>query len=276
MLMRAICAFFGHHPTPTTDEAPFAKKFDTEFSANDTNQRVINEFQTNEQLIRLRLFGKVMAILTCMLACTAFIVGYAMANYSYKILKILEAPVIFLLIPVAASFGLLVAAEKHQHLYPLNYIILAAFTVVQSIMMAIPCSMFAAMGMASLVIEAFAITTTLFGGLTVYALLAKTDLTPLKGFCVIALDFMIVYSLAGLIFGFTQDLVILVAGAALFCLFIVIDVQVILTRLGPDSAILGAITLYLDILNLFLKILSILAELDKAKSGGGRRRTTQR
>jgi len=268
--MRAIYAFFGHHLAPTTtDEA--AKKFDTECSANGTNERVINDFQPNEQLIRLGLFGKVMAILTCMLTCTAFIVGYAMANYRNKLI---DAPVIFFVIMIAASFGLLVAAEKHHNVYPLNYMILAAFTVVESILMAIPCSMFAAMGMVSLVIEAFAITTALFGGLTVYALLAKKDLTPLQGFCVLALDFMIVYSLAGLIFGFTQDLVILVAGASLFCLFVVIDVQVILTRLGPDSAILGAITLYLDILNLFLKILSILAELDKAKSGG--RRRTQR
>lgn len=45
------------------------------------------------------------------------------------------------------------------------------------------------------------------------------------------------------------------AGAALFCVFIVVDTQMMLYKLSADEYILCAINLYLDILNLFLQIL---------------------
>ena len=52
-----------------------------------------------------------------------------------------------------------------------------------------------------------------------------------------------------------------VGGAALFSLYIVYDVWLISARLSPDEYVPAAITLYLDIMNLFLHILRILASL---------------
>jgi len=52
-----------------------------------------------------------------------------------------------------------------------------------------------------------------------------------------------------------------VGGAALFSLYIVYDVYLIARRLSPDEYIPAAISLYLDIINLFLHILRILASL---------------
>ncbi|GFR99326.1 protein lifeguard 4 [Elysia marginata] len=50
------------------------------------------------------------------------------------------------------------------------------------------------------------------------------------------------------------------AGAALFCVFIVVDTHLLMSRLSPEEYIMAAINLYLDILNLFLYILRILGE----------------
>ena len=50
-----------------------------------------------------------------------------------------------------------------------------------------------------------------------------------------------------------------VGGAALFSLYIVYDVSMISKRTSPDDYIPAAIELYLDIANLFLHILRILA-----------------
>ena len=50
-----------------------------------------------------------------------------------------------------------------------------------------------------------------------------------------------------------------VGGAALFSLYIVYDVYMISKRTSPDDYIPAAIELYLDIANLFLHILRILA-----------------
>lgn len=52
-----------------------------------------------------------------------------------------------------------------------------------------------------------------------------------------------------------------VGGAALFSLYIVYDVHMIAEKLSPDEYIPAAISLYLDILNLFLHILRILSSM---------------
>lgn len=52
-------------------------------------------------------------------------------------------------------------------------------------------------------------------------------------------------------------------GALLFCLFIVIDTQLLMQTLSPEEYILATITLYLDIINLFLHILRILQAVNR-------------
>jgi len=54
-----------------------------------------------------------------------------------------------------------------------------------------------------------------------------------------------------------------VGGAALFSLYIVYDVHMIARKLSPDEYIPASISLYLDILNLFLHILRILSSLQR-------------
>ncbi len=51
----------------------------------------------------------------------------------------------------------------------------------------------------------------------------------------------------------------MLAGAILFSLFIIVDTQLIVQRLGYDDYIIAAIELYLDLLNLFLYLLKLLA-----------------
>nr|CAD7570867.1 unnamed protein product [Timema californicum] len=54
------------------------------------------------------------------------------------------------------------------------------------------------------------------------------------------------------------ELVISLAGAFLFALFIVYDTQMLMKTLSPEEYILATINLYLDIVNLFLYILRAL------------------
>lgn len=51
-----------------------------------------------------------------------------------------------------------------------------------------------------------------------------------------------------------------VGGAMLFSFFIIVDTQMMLTKLSPEEYIMAAINLYLDIINLFLYILRIFGE----------------
>ena len=56
------------------------------------------------------------------------------------------------------------------------------------------------------------------------------------------------------------DFLLSVFGAALFCVFIIVDTQLIMQRTSPEDYMLATVDLYMDILNLFLHILRILGE----------------
>ena len=50
------------------------------------------------------------------------------------------------------------------------------------------------------------------------------------------------------------------AGAVLFSLYIIYDVSMIMKKVSPEEYILAAATLYLDIINLFIKLLELFGE----------------
>jgi len=50
------------------------------------------------------------------------------------------------------------------------------------------------------------------------------------------------------------------AGAVLFSLYIIYDVSMIMKKVSPEEYILAAATLYLDVINLFIKLLELFGE----------------
>jgi len=50
------------------------------------------------------------------------------------------------------------------------------------------------------------------------------------------------------------------AGAIVFSLYIIYDVSTIMKKVSPEEYVLAAATLYLDIINLFVKLLEIFGE----------------
>jgi hypothetical protein len=51
-----------------------------------------------------------------------------------------------------------------------------------------------------------------------------------------------------------------IADSSIHSAFIVVDLQLVMKKLTPDEYVLGAINLYLDLLNLFLHILRIMGQ----------------
>ena len=52
-------------------------------------------------------------------------------------------------------------------------------------------------------------------------------------------------------------------GAMIFVGYILYDTSLIMHHLGPDDYIVGAVTLYLDIINLFFYLLRLFGELQR-------------
>ena len=59
-------------------------------------------------------------------------------------------------------------------------------------------------------------------------------------------------------FSSTLNLIFAIGGTLLFRGYVVYDTYLINNRLSPDEYIMGAISLYLDFINLFLNILRLL------------------
>lgn len=117
--------------------------------------------------------------------------------------------------------------------------------------------------------SAFLTTTVGFGGLTAFGYITKKDLSALGSFCMMGLFGIVGYSLLALFFpsmmGGVAGLVISMIGLLVFAGLTAYDTQKIKV-MGRQAyneeerskiAILGALTLYLDFINLFMMILRL-------------------
>lgn len=158
----------------------------------------------------------------------------------------------------------LCALHAKKAVHPTNYYLLILFTVLMSCNLAGICALYAKAGMGILILEAFSITMGAFGGLTLYALRSGQDFTWMGGMLTMSLFGLIFCGLIGALFGFSGGIVVPIVGTIVFCGFILYDTSRILRVYGPDDAIIAAIELYLDIVNLFLYILEILSRSDNS------------
>eukprot|EP01026_Neomeris_dumetosa_P008586 TRINITY_DN12765_c0_g1_i5.p2 TRINITY_DN12765_c0_g1~~TRINITY_DN12765_c0_g1_i5.p2 ORF type:complete len:238 (+),score=14.19 TRINITY_DN12765_c0_g1_i5:155-868(+) len=152
----------------------------------------------------------------------------------------------------------MVCVESARRTHPTNLILLFAFTLAESYLVgAISASV-----QAEYVLCAFGITAVIVVSLTIYASQTKYDFTTCGGLLMGLFLALMLASILGIFF-FQNRIyyaVISGVGAFLFSMYLIYDVQLIMGgrqyEIGPDEYVFGALTLYLDIINIFLYILS--------------------
>ena len=116
----------------------------------------------------------------------------------------------------------------------------------------------------SSIAQTFFATTVAFGGLSLYGYTTKRDLAPFGTFLIMALFGLIAAMLINLFVRSTaMDLIVSVVGVLLFAGLTAYDTQRIKssyfavrgTQFYGKSAVMGALTLYLDFINMFLFLL---------------------
>ena len=104
------------------------------------------------------------------------------------------------------------------------------------------------------------LTGGVFAGLTAYVFQSRRDFSFLGGMLWGALLALLIAGILFFIIGSTALYTLYcVAGVLIFCGYILYDTSQIIHHLEPDEAIVGAIELYLDILNLFIFLLRLLS-----------------
>ena len=147
----------------------------------------------------------------------------------------------------------------------LNLLLLFGFTFISGLTISAVIASYVYSGASVAVAEALALTGVLAVGLGMYAWTTRRNLSRLGPLLFIGLLTLVVASIFSLFFSFGWlSWLISVGGVVIFSGFILYDIQRIkYTQNTLSAAILLTISLYLDILNLFLSLLRIL--------GGGRR-----
>lgn len=151
--------------------------------------------------------------------------------------------------------------------FPSNYVVLGLVSVFMGVM----CGLLVSLYTAQSVFLAMGVTIVVFLALTAYACTTKTDFTGcgpyLFGFLSILCCFgfaLMVLSMCGVHIRFLEVCYNLF-GIVLFTFYIIFDTQKILggdraETLSVDDYAVGALELYLDIINMFLYILSLLGD----------------
>jgi len=204
--------------------------------------------------IRHAFVRKVYAILTVQLIVTAIFSSISFWNDSFK--EWIQTNTWMVFVAIFGSFGFLGLTFWKRHSYPMNLIFLSGFTLVEAYTIAIVTSFY----QYKIVLEAVVITGLLFAGLTLFAVQTKYDFSSWYSYLYSALWLVLILGFVAIFFPHDGWVQLAYSGAAalLFSAYILFDTQMIMRRMHVEEEIAAAISLYLDILNLFLAILRIL------------------
>ncbi len=108
--------------------------------------------------------------------------------------------------------------------------------------------------------DALLLSGSIFGGLTLYTFVTKKDFSYLGASLTIGLFMLIgIMVINFFVQSTTLDLGLSIVGVIIFSGFILVDTSRILRRAHETPPTLAALSLYLDFLNLFLMLLSVMS-----------------
>lgn len=227
----------------------------------DPLQDEIKGFDFNDKSIRNGFIRKVYSILMTQLLITLSLIAiflyhkptqkWAMAHR--EIFWICFAATIILIICMACCTSV-------RRKAPMNFIFLFLFTIAEGVLLAMAASTYRS----EEVLMAVGITAAVCLALTIFAFQTKYDFTGCHTILFIALVVLIIFGIIAMIWpGKTVQLVYASLGALIFSFYLIYDTQMIIGgkhkySTSPEEYIFAALNLYLDVINIFLDILTII------------------
>ena len=211
-------------------------------------------------MMRLGFIRKVYGVLTSQLIVTVLIasIGFLDPVRNYYINNWW---------PFWVCFGLLLTTcialtcfRNVARSVPLNYILLFLFTASESILISY---MIAAVNDPKTVVIAAVSTVVVTSVLTIYACTTKTDFTFLIGILYVTVVLMFVLGLFYIWMPEPLRLFYCFLGLILYSIYLIFDTQLVMGKFGIeysiDDYIIASLNIYIDIIQIFIYILSILS-----------------
>ncbi|TFY76843.1 hypothetical protein EWM64_g7170 [Hericium alpestre] len=205
--------------------------------------------------IRNAFVRKVYTILFCQILATTIVGGVLQQNKAAVFWVQMHLWSFY--VPLFGTFVVLGFLFWKRHSHPLNIGLLSVFTLFEAFTLGVMTAFYDNV----IVLQALLITSGVFLGLTLFTLQSKYDFSGLGPWLFGGLIALIMTGFVGIFLPFSSgmDLAFAIGGTLIFSGYVVYDTYMINNRLSPDEYILGAISLYLDFINLFLNILRLLS-----------------
>jgi len=217
-----------------------------------------------EQAIRHAFVKKVFGILALMILVTTGIVAVFVFNERVQewsdpqtnAAPFISAIVIYLVVAIS-----LACCTDVRRKYPLNYIFLSILTLSTSYMLGVVCAGYKA----DSVVLTGGICAVACGSLVIFAMTTTIDFTRFLGMLCLMVWVLILWGFIWFIprYSVSEKLYALL-GCVIFMLFLIIDVQLIVgghrLSISPEEYVFAAMQIYLDIVNIFLRLLMIFGE----------------
>ncbi|XXH02295.1 hypothetical protein Hte_008666 [Hypoxylon texense] len=204
--------------------------------------------------IRNQFIRKVYTILTAQLLATAVVSGFSFWSQGYKTWIQSHSALVWVSLVGSIVFMLLTYWKRKS--YPTNLLFLSGFTLLEAYTISVIVSFYET----QIVLNAVILTGGIFVFLTLFACQTKYDFTSWMPYLFGALWGLVLFGFmaAFLPYSSTGELVYGGLAALIFSGYILVDTQLVLRKHHVEEEIAAAISLYLDIINLFLAILRIL------------------
>ncbi|CAL5229149.1 g12423 [Coccomyxa viridis] len=212
-----------------------------------------------DNMLRWGFIRKVYGIVSAQLILTAIVAGiiYAVPPVRGFVTTSLAFQLTFAILPLVGLIPLFIYARQH----PTNIILLAAWTACMAVGLGTACTVYEP----AIVLEALCLTAAIVVGLTLYTFYAVRKgvsfqrLGPIL-FC--ALCGLVMWSFLQLVLGSylgpASRTVFALLGALVFSAYIVLDTENLIAKHDLDDYVAASLSLYLDIINLFLTLLRLL------------------
>ncbi|KAK2743351.1 hypothetical protein FQN55_007286 [Onygenales sp. PD_40] len=204
--------------------------------------------------IRMQFVRKVYSILSVQLLLTTVMSSISFFSDPYRLW--IQSHSWLMLVSVLSALVFMGLTYWKRKSYPSNLLFLSAFTALEAYAISVVTSFYDA----RIVLQALVLTLGIFVALTLFACQTKYDFTSWMPYLFGALWFLILFGFMAAFMprNSNVELVYGAIAALIFSGYILVDTQLIMRHYHVEEEIAAAISLYLDIINLFLAILRIL------------------
>jgi len=204
--------------------------------------------------IRMQFIRKVYSILTVQLLLTTALSSISFFSHGYR--RWIQSNSWMMWISLIGAIVFMFLTFWKGKSYPINLVFLGGFTALEAYSISIVTSFYES----RIVLEALILTLGIFVALTLFACQSKYDFTSWMPYLFGALWVLIIFGFLAAFFphGKMIELGYGVVAALIFSGYILVDTQLVMRHYHVEEEIAASISLYLDVLNLFLAILRIL------------------